>query len=432
MNLHIRHSRQRGAGSLIVVLVLFFVLSFVAAYSSRNMIFEQKVSANFYRSTQAFETANAGVSWALAMLNAGRIDDACTPTNAGGVDTFRQRYITTDANSGAMSARVWMNAGAATPLDVLCVRAGAGWSCSCPSNGAPVLAAPGGTDAAPAFRLRLNNNAGGRAGVIGYRVRSCTRLDTVCLSEGGSGQMGFADATATIAGQMALKGAISTPPVAALTSGGNINFGGAAVRVGIDNAPFAPVTLIARQGIAMGGAIITSLPGSDAADSIFENEGSVQQTGDLLFTSIFGMRRSTYQQQPGAVVLTCPADCGAADLQAVVARNPGRVLWLQGDLALDAPGDIGSAASPVVMVVNGNFTATAAGAGARIYGLVYIFNAGGQWVTGGSPTVQGAVVSEGAVSGVGTPQINYDFDVLNRLRLFSGSFVLVPGGWQQE
>jgi hypothetical protein len=34
-------------------MLLFFIISMVAAYTSRNLIFEQRTSANQYRSTQA-------------------------------------------------------------------------------------------------------------------------------------------------------------------------------------------------------------------------------------------------------------------------------------------------------------------------------------------------------------------------------------------
>ena len=53
---HVRRVRPtRGAATLIVVMLLFFIMSMVAAYTSRNLIFEQRTSANQYRSSQAFE-----------------------------------------------------------------------------------------------------------------------------------------------------------------------------------------------------------------------------------------------------------------------------------------------------------------------------------------------------------------------------------------
>ena len=63
---HPRGRTQRGAASLVVVMVLFFIITLVAAYTSRNLLFEQRTSANQYRSTLAFETAEAGIEWALA------------------------------------------------------------------------------------------------------------------------------------------------------------------------------------------------------------------------------------------------------------------------------------------------------------------------------------------------------------------------------
>ena len=67
-------------------MMLFFVISLVAAYASRNLIFEQKTSANQYRATQAFEAAEAGLEWAAAMLNGGRVDATC----AASVDVAEQ------------------------------------------------------------------------------------------------------------------------------------------------------------------------------------------------------------------------------------------------------------------------------------------------------------------------------------------------------
>ena len=84
--------KQRGAASLVVVLMLFFVIALVSAYTSRNLIFEQRTSVNQYRSSMAFEAAEAGMEWATAMLNGGRMGDDCSEaTAAAGSTSFRQR-----------------------------------------------------------------------------------------------------------------------------------------------------------------------------------------------------------------------------------------------------------------------------------------------------------------------------------------------------
>ncbi len=67
----------RGVAALTVVMVLFFVMALVAAYTNRNLVFEQRISANSYRATRALEAADAGVEWTLAMLNGGRATANC-------------------------------------------------------------------------------------------------------------------------------------------------------------------------------------------------------------------------------------------------------------------------------------------------------------------------------------------------------------------
>ena len=144
---------QHGAATLIVVMVLFFIISLVAAYTSRNLIFEQRTANNQYRSTQALEVAEAGLEWAISMLNFGRIDTACVASTNTADSTFRQRYLNMD-NAGRITADLTSGGGDLLPS---CVADGSGsWTCSCPTTGAPTLV-PSSTATAvlPAFRVRF-------------------------------------------------------------------------------------------------------------------------------------------------------------------------------------------------------------------------------------------------------------------------------------
>ena len=74
-------SRQGGVAALGLTLLLLFALLLGVAYVNRNLVFEQRASANQYRSTQAFEAAEAGLEWTLARLNDVRpIGADCLPT----------------------------------------------------------------------------------------------------------------------------------------------------------------------------------------------------------------------------------------------------------------------------------------------------------------------------------------------------------------
>jgi len=408
-----QRQRQRGAGTLIVVMVLFFVMSLVAAYASRNMIFEQKTSANQYRSTQAFEVAQAGVEWALAMLNGGRVNDFCVP-NAGGT-SFRDRYLT-------ISAAGVIQPGGAKPDHVMCVRTDTGWSCSCPAAGSPVLSV-----AAPGFRLLfLPAATADRPNLLKLRSIGCTNLAANCQGDGATAT--GSNAIAQVFAVVGLKGAISTPPAAALTAGGTVNVNGAGMTV-VNTDPLANGTTIDARGLVTDvGLVLRTTPGAPSAGSFISNDSAVPATANLLFASVFGMKQATYREQPATIVLTCPADCGATAIQNLVLKNPGRTLWLEGDVDFNAAVDIGSPTSPVAIVVHGDLTASTTPV--NIYGLVYNYNALGGWVPVGSPLIQGAAIAEGNLTGTGTPTIVYDRDILNRLRLASGSFVRVPGGWR--
>jgi hypothetical protein len=111
-------------------------------------------------------------------------------------------------------------------------------------------------------------------------------------------------------------------------------------------------------------------------------------------------------------------------LQDAVTRNPGRPIWINGDLSVGNV-DVGSPAAPVLLVVEGNVTLAA---NTRIYGLVY--TQATEWAIAGTGLVQGAVIAEGDVEGVSAPTIVFDPGIVNLLRADYGSFVRVPGSWK--
>ena len=99
--------QQRGAAALIVTMVLFFAMTLAAAYVNRNLVFEQRISANQYRATQAFEAAEAGLEWALAQLNNPlKLEADCRPGTSAQAKTFRERYLGFDAASATHTPNI--------------------------------------------------------------------------------------------------------------------------------------------------------------------------------------------------------------------------------------------------------------------------------------------------------------------------------------
>lgn len=437
--------RQAGAATLVVVMVLFFIISLVAAYTSRNLIFEQRTSTNQYRSTQALEIAEAGMEWAISMLNHGRITDTCTTSTVATDPSFRQRYLNVDAVNGKITPVL---SAAGIPLQPSCVTTPAGLACSCPTTGTPTLTPPTAAGVWPAFRVRFRSVAGESAtplvpkqsGVVRVEVVGCTRVDPVggeqCLTFTGRGALNEGRVLAS--SLVALTGNPSGSPHAALTARRAVDVGGAALAA-YNTAPTGlGITVHSGGVINTAGMVLRSAPGTPAGDSIIASDSAFDlpatgtfTTADRMFAAVFNMRPQTFQSQQAAITLICPlAGCTSTMVQNALAFNPNRPLWLTGSLIVDAAGDIGTAAIPAVIVVNGDLRFTVAGV--NIYGLVFNRLAGGatDWTTSGAGQITGAVVAEGGVVGAGTPTIVYDEGVLRHLRYNNGSFVRAPGSWR--
>jgi Tfp pilus assembly protein PilX len=459
-------SRQRGAASLIVVMVLFFLMALVAAYTNRNLIFEQRTSVNQYRSTQAFEVAEAGVEWAVAQLNGGRIDASCLEAGATPADTsFRERYLDINASAppdpptGMVTTRTQAVLGN-PPRRAGCVWNGGGWTCSCPTDTNPALVAPVGSGVYPAFWVSFSSANVTRPGVVQIVAMGCTRLDTDCLSS--TAATATVEGRALITAAVALKSAVTTPPVAALTVLGNASGGAVAgVNTAVTNrdAGRGAITVQAGGNVDPAFFKFTSTPGTPASASFVYNDPSLSSLllalpntapanlvaaglvpNDRGFASTFGLWPNSYRLQPAAVSLPCP-NAGCADaLVNTVTMNPDRVIWIVGNLTVEAAVNIGSAANPVTIVVAGdgaNPGNVSLAAGATVYGLVYARNSGGGPGPGvavttwsGPGKVTGAALVESNFAGTAAPVIEFDGAVIDTLRLRSGSFVRVPGGWR--
>ena len=422
--------RQTGAASLIVVMVLFFLMSLVAAYTSRNLIFEQRTSVNQYRSTQAYEAAEAGLEWAMTMLNSGRIGSTCLEAGATTADTsFRQRYLSIDATTGRVTA-------ASNSLWPSCVSDGAGgWTCSCPSSGAPSLTAPTGTGVFPAFRVRFTANDLTRPGLIRIESNGCTKLVDACLDHPATAQN--LEGRANVATIVALTSALPTPPGAALSVLGSAAPGSTLTLYNTD-PDLGGITVQAGGSVDTGTWTLRSLPGTPGSASVAQNDATLNALSaapDRAFASVFSMWPATYRTQQAAVVVVCPLAGCRAELATAVAMNPDRVIWatttnVTDPIVLQSAGTIGSApgatvAGPAVIVFDRPVNVTAAGV--SIFGFVY--SRGGDWQGTNPVEIQGAAFVGGDLASTANATVVMNSAVLKSLRLRSGSFVRAPGGW---
>ena len=475
-----RNAHQRGVASLVVVMLLLFVVSLSAAYASRNLIFEQKTSANQARSTLAFEAAEAGIEWTLAQLNGGRVS-AATCANSTSESNFQQRYLGISA-TGMISAQA-----RGSSLDgnwwPTCVLDGSSWTCACPAGaGTDPSPLPSGAGPFPAFRVWLGTPEPSATidspwtafvpagpGLLSVSSVGCTRLtggtgDDNCMSFRPVAEMG--EGLSSLRVLLALRSGLTTPPSAAITARLGVqpdiepaklraintepSAGGFTVNAGEVLLPAQMSQLVAEStpGTPAELSIVESDPKLTALSTMATGAGALTD-GERMFVSMFGMQRNTYRQQPGLRIRDAEAIPDLLD------ANPRRIIWVDGDLTLDT--DVGSASDPVLLIVNGDsLTLTA---GVTITGFVYVrgtlpatpntacIRPTAMVATDCVATVtlpnaitriNGALVTEGALRTVyaSTPAatneliVTYDRTVLDTLRHNYGSWVRVGGGWR--
>jgi hypothetical protein len=154
-----------------------------------------------------------------------------------------------------------------------------------------------------------------------------------------------------------------------------------------------------------------------------------------MFVAVFGMKRQTYRDQPGLRV--CNSPCTSTLINDLLDNNPNRIIWVEGDLTLDA--NIGTTDAPVLLIVNSD-TLTL-GSGVQIIGFVYMAGAASTInLPAGTlaPSIAGALVTEGSLTAsyAAAPAPGQEFTILydpvslNLLRTTYGSWVRVVGSWR--
>ena len=417
-----RHE-QRGAAALIVTALLFFAMLLMVAAANRSMLVEARSSANQYRSTQAFEAAEAGLEWALAKLNDGaRIGDDCLPSGTAGALSFRDRHLRYDDAAGALVPTTWDDGGTPKSLQAACVRGDAGWSCSCPTSGVPSLPPVAGDATAPAFVVELS--AGAKPGLVVAAATGCTTSAARTTPCDGAVDVSH-EGSSRIEVAFGLVSALRTPPSAALTARGNVDAGAAALGLRNGDTDSGGVMVDAGGHVAGTALRLSSVAGSSIGGRIVSGDTALSGLdGDRFFARWFGMSKATWTAQPAVTRLDCRDDCGAA-VVAAVARG-SRLVSVNGDLSIDGPASLGTSEQPVVLFVAGALSLRGA---VDVHGLVFAgsirWNDAG---TGGS--IDGAAVSEGDYAGDAASDFIHDTRTLARLRGSNGSFARVDGSWK--
>ncbi|MDN3920557.1 pilus assembly PilX family protein [Roseateles violae] len=426
------NARQRGAATLVIVMVLFFIMAMMAAYANRNLIFEQRIASNYYRSGVGLEAAEAGSEWALGMLNGLNINAACTGSG-NPTSSFRERYLGMDSGSRTLSPLV------ASATSASCVRIAAaqdaqgGWTCQCPAGGWAAANVAPAAQMQPSFHISFEPAA--RPGVVRLISHGCTGSQSdVCQTQQGAANAQLLGG-ATVRVEAALISALKMPPAMPLVVKQTITDGTGAL--GLHNSDPRSSGLLLQTGGSVADLStdrLDSLPGTPGQQALLGDDQQFRdQASDLMFAQYFGMPPAQYKSQPAMRSIPCTegSDCSTALLAAF---NQGmRMIWVDGPLTLSSNVTLGSAAlplSPLVIVANGPVTITGP---LILNGLLYVRGNLDWSNTSGHPAlVNGAVIAEGNLLAAGRVDMRYHAGIMDALRNATGSFVRVPGSWWDQ
>lgn len=416
--------RQRGAATLVVVMVLFLIMALLAAYANRSLLFEQRISANFYRASVSAEASEAAIEWTLAQLNGPAVDNACKPVVAGG-QRFADRYLTISTTD----RRITPNAKEKPGVDCAREVGGDGWNCRCLEAGGahPARAALPGGEQSPSFGI-FEMAAGKRGGTFAIRVVGCsTSAFGTCfgdLGEISSQQISrnLVDVT------LGLVSAVRSPPATPLVVRGDVDSTGDGL--GLHNADPRTTGMLATLGGNWTGMVdgrLESVPGTSAAQTVSQGDATLKNSADAeaVFRMFMGASSMRFQQHPSLRKLSCSGDCAGALEKAYQAGQ--RMVWVEGKLDLTSNKVIGSISDPMLVVASGNVTLDGPFQFSGM--LVTLGNLAWTNAAGAPSVINGIVLVGGAVRTEGRMDIVYQQIVTDNLSNRMGSYVRVPGSW---
>lgn len=414
---------QRGAATLTITWLLFFAMGLMAAYAARGVLFEQHAAANQYRAAQAFEAAQAGIDWALAQLNQPhRVNAQCLPSPHEIDTSFRERFVRTRPDTAQLEPVTWLSGATPIALQPACVRGSAGWSCHCPSDGPPAIDDESPDDGLPHPAFTVQFSAEAPAGQIRITSIGCTSAEGPCRP----GSTGHPDASARVQVVLGLLPGLRVPPHAALTTVGSVDAGTAAL--GLHNPDTASGGIAVRAGGSLLGSALrltTASGGATGAAALTHDADLAALRGEQLFAYHFGVDPAGWRTHTAVQSIDCNGNCTTRVATALEGVGPNRMVSVAGDAQLVGPVTLGSAAQPVVLVVQGRLTLRG---DVTVHGVVYATDI--HWNDSPGGQVHGALISASGYQGNGTPDLHYDADVLHTLQQHTGSFARVPGSWR--
>jgi len=393
-------SKQTGAATLAMALVLLLLITMVGIYTSRTVLLEQKISANDFRARQAFEAAESGLQVALAYLGGRGGGDKDDDGNLDPVfDTDGDGIGNVNTMTFGDNSSVTMTLSGEFP--------------------AVDVQADGLSDARPAARTIRSTSAVADA-LPNAPANPLTTKGTVVI--GGAATVHNPEGHSTI------------------WSGSDVDLGSnnaTATEIANPTDPNYPTCMDTSMTCSLTRSSTKVAVGVD----VVEYDSSLANlTAEEMFLNFFGLSMDNYRES--RVTL----EVAAADANNLASNeaNPGvhlgvgEVIWAEGNTSLTNITTVGCEVAvtgggtcsagdldPSILIVNGDLEANGT---PTFYGLVYVI---GAMSMTGNTTITGAAIVSGELDSTMTGSLDvwYNSDVLNSVR-DNGPLAGAPGSWQ--
>ena len=392
-------SRQTGAVTLVMSIVLLILTSMVAAYTGSAVIFERKVSANEYRSSQAFEAAESGLTEALAYMG-----------SPGGADKDKD---------GAVDPVFDTDGDGIGNVNTVAF-----------ADSSSVTVTIAGTF--PNYEVQA-------VGVSddGTATRTISTLGTTVDALPNAPDNPF-----TSRGQVVIGGSATVHN----PEGNSTIWGGDDVDLGSNNATATNIANPDDAGYpsCMDSSMTCSTTRSSSKVAtgldVVENDASLANlSAEQMFLNFFGASMENYRES--RVTLDVPAASAgnlASDSDPGINLATGEVIWVEGDASLSSSTTVGcevkvtgsgTCASnnldPSILIINGDLETKGT---PNFYGVVFVT---GSVDLGGNNSVHGAIIVAGDLisAGGGSLDVWYNSDVLQQSR-DNGPLAGAPGSWR--
>jgi Tfp pilus assembly protein PilX len=360
---------QRGAAMLVMALVLTTLSMLIVIFAANYGNLQSKAVANITRNQQAMNAAQAGLEFGISYLNENSATILASPVSG---------YLAPFSNSSTTNVAL--------------------------SNGSK-------------FSITYSNPTANNYKLI--------KISSVGSSDDGT-------AVTTVSQLVQFGSMLLNIPGSPMISLGAVALNGNSEIVNV----YSGTTIQTAQGVSFGGSSSTTLASGTSSNKnsiksdVQQNAASLQGLSSTdFFSTIFGLSSDSIKSTVGHYYSNNTTTNYAETLNGLT----GTSIWIDqtsGTATLSSNATIGSAAAPVILIINGPVKFSG---NVTIYGYVFVTGVSTIDLTG-NVTINGAMgTTDNTSSATGSVQINYSPTVLNNLQKSNGMqyYAKIPGSWKE-